>query len=193
MHPACRASLAWVEDVVVGLDLCPFAADVVRAGRVRAVACEAVAPEHVLAALDDELAHLLRTPVADLETTLVVLTRALRDFDTFNAFLDVAEELLRERGCEGVVQVASFHPGYRFAGEPEDDPANWTNRSPFPMLHLLREESVARAIEAFGGEAAARAIPERNAALLRAEGSEAMRARVAACLAANDSNADEEE
>lgn len=176
---ARTAARRWVERVVVGLDLCPFAGDVLRGDRLRIAVCDAASPEGVLAALDAELARLLRTEVRELETTLLVLANALRDFDAFNAFLDVAEELVRRRGCEGVVQIASFHPEYRFAAEAPDDPASFTNRSPHPMLHLLREESVALAVASHPDPAA---IPARNVARMRAMGADALRALVAACL-----------
>jgi hypothetical protein len=175
---ALDATRAWVDAVVVGLGLCPFASEVLAAGRVRLVESSARSGADLLGALDRELAHLLRTPVTECDTTLLVHPHALRDFVDYNDFLDVAEALLRERGCEGVVQIASFHPDYVFAGAPADDPANWTNRSPHPMLQLLREESIADAIAVHPDVAA---IPVRNAARLRELGVDAVRARLERC------------
>ena len=100
------------------------------------------------------------------------------ELDSFNDFLDLAEALLGERELEGVVQVASFHPGYRFAGVGADDPANFSNRSPHPTLHLLREASVTRSVDAHPDPLA---IPKRNATLLREIGSAAMQARLVRC------------
>lgn len=173
------ATQQWIDSVVVGLELCPFAAPVVAQGRLRIVSTDAEAPAELATALDAELAHLLRVPVEEVETTLLVHPRALLAFEEYNDFLDVADALLVERGCEGVVQIASFHPEYRFADAAPDDAANWTNRAPFPMLHLLREASVEEAIANFGDTSE---VPERNTARLRALGVDGMRARVAACL-----------
>ena len=178
MSSVVAATRAWVESVVIGLDLCPFAGPVLEQGRVRFVESVADDPEALLEDLDSELARLLRTPVVELETTLLIHPRVLGDFADFNDFLDPAEALLRERGCEGVVQLASFHPDYFFAGSTADDAANWTNRSPHPMLHLLREQSVADAIAAFGD---ASAIPERNVERLRALPAGEMSRRLARC------------
>ena len=174
-----EATREWVRSVVIGLELCPFAPAVLADGRLRVVLSEATEPRALLADLDRELAHLLRTPVADLDTTLLVHPEALAEFDAYNDFLDVAEALLRERGCEGVVQIASFHPGYRFAGAPLADPANWTNRSPHPMLHLLREQSVTDALSAWSGDPAA--IPERNGERLRRLGTDALEQELERC------------
>ncbi|MEE2664107.1 MAG: DUF1415 domain-containing protein [Myxococcota bacterium] len=184
MSNAVEATRAWVESVVVELELCPFAREVLAAGRVRFIESPARDPEALLADLDSELARLLRTPVADLDTTLLVHPHTLVDFADYNDFLDPAEALLRARGCEGVVQLASFHPEYVFADSAHDDPANWTNRSPHPMLHLLREQSVTDAIAAFAGAAD---IPARNAERLRELGEAEMRSRRACCRSARAS------
>ena len=120
-----------------------------------------------------------------MATTLLVFANALQSFDDYLDLLADAQDLLHESGLEGVIQLASFHPDYRFEGEPVDDAANWTNRSPFPMLHLLREASVELAIAEFGDTDA---IPERNTARLRSLGAEKARARVAACLEPDSSS-----
>jgi len=174
-----EATREWIRSVVIGLELCPFARGVVEGGRVRVALSDATEPAALLADLDRELAHLLRTPVVDLDTTLLVHPAALADFDAYNDFLDLGEALLRERGCDGVVQLASFHPDYRFAGVPPGDPANWTNRSPHPMLHLLREQSVTDALSAWGGDPAA--ISVINGGRLRRLGAEALGRELERC------------
>jgi hypothetical protein len=178
MVSALQATRAWVESVVIELELCPFARAVFDAGQIRFAQSAAAEPETLLADLDGELARLLRTPVARLDTTLLVHPHALADFEDYNDFLDSADALLHERGCRGVVQIASFHPDYCFAGSEPDDPANWSNRSPHPMLHLLREQSVSDALATVSDPAA---IPERNVERLRSIGAEAMVERLARC------------
>ena len=155
---------AWVEEFVVGLSLCPFAAEPLAAGRVRFAVSAAETPENLAADLADELSRLDREPPEEIETTLLLAPRALARFEEFNAFLDVVDLLLDKLSLAGSVQVASFHPDYRFAGAPADDPANATNRAPVPILHLLREESVARAASTHPDP---QGIPARNAARLR--------------------------
>ena len=155
---------AWVEEFVVGLALCPFAAEPLAAGRVRFALSPARTPEALADDLADELARLDRTAPEELETTLLLAPHALPRFEDFNAFLDVVDLLLEKLSLVGVLQVASFHPDYRFAGAAIDDPAHASNRSPVPMLHLLREASVARAAASHPDP---RGIPARNAARLR--------------------------
>jgi len=139
-----------------------------RLGRqVRYLLSDANAPEALLACLVDELALLARTPTERIETTLLIHPQVLTDFADYNDFLGLAEGAVAELGLEGVIQVASFHPQYRFAGSADDDLGNATNRSPYPTLHLLREDSVSRVIAAFP---AAEAIYEANIATLRALG-----------------------
>ena len=153
----------WIERAVIGLNLCPFAKAVVAKGQVRYVLSDATTPEALLEALGEELLRLRDTPAAQVDTTLVVHPHVLADFLDYNDFLDEADALVEQLGLEGELQVASFHPQYRFAGSGEDDIANFTNRSPWPTLHLLREDSVARAVEAFPDPDA---IVERNVATL---------------------------
>jgi hypothetical protein len=154
----------WIEKVVIGLELCPFAAQPLREGRIRIQVSDARSAEALAADLASELRRLDREPATALETTLLVHPRVLRDFEDYNRFLDVADMLLEELGLAGEIQIASFHPEYRFAGVPPDDPANATNRSPHPMLHLLREESVAAAVRSHPDPLG---IPRRNAEKLR--------------------------
>ena len=161
---ASRLTERWLERIVVGLGLCPFAAPVVEGGALDILVSDARDEDTLVADLDNALRRLAATPAHELETLLVVVEYLLGDFDDFNQFLDVADALVAARGLSGVIQVASFHPHYAFEGARADDAANWTNRAPYPTLHLLREASVARAVAAHGDTAA---IPGRNQRLLR--------------------------
>ncbi len=167
----------WLEHVVIGLNLCPFAKAVVARGQVR-FAVTASADEAALrASLRDELSLLAAADPAEIDTTLLIFPHALPDFDDYNDFLDEADALLGEMVLDGVIQVASFHPDYRFAGTEPDDVTNATSRSPWPMLHLLREASVERAVDAVPDT---EAIVEANMRTLRAlgkDGWEALRRR----------------
>ena len=166
------ASQRWLERAVIGLNLCPFAKAVQAKGQVRWVLSDATTPEALLEQLGEELLHLRDTPAATTDTTLIVHPRVLGDFLDYNDFLDSADALVDSLGLEGVLQVASFHPDYQFAGSAPDDVENFTNRSPYPTLHLLREDSVSRAVEAFPDPDA---IVERNIATLRALGKDGWR------------------
>ena len=164
---ALRATRQWVEHAVIGLNLCPFAKAVQAKDLLRYVCSPARDTEALLGALRSELQRLASTPIEDIETTLLVHPWVLQDFLAFNDFLDEAEALLRELGLQGTLQIASFHPDYRFAGTHADDISNATNRSPHPTLHLLREASIDRAVAAFPQ---AEAIYETNQRTLRALG-----------------------
>jgi uncharacterized protein len=159
----------WLERAVIGLNLCPFAKAVVARDQVRIVESDADTPDALLEALGVELALLRDAPADVIDTTLIVHPRVLQEFLDYNDFLDSADALVAELGLEGVLQVASFHPDYQFAGTAPDDIGNATNRSPWPTLHLLREDSVARAVAAFPDPDA---IVERNIATLQALGAE---------------------
>ena len=154
----------WIERVVVGLDLCPFAAEPLGEERVRFRMSDASTPERLASDLAEELARLDREPRSAIETTLLIHPQALLDFEVFNQFLDVGDALLEDLALDGKIQIVGFHQNYRFAGAAADDPANATNRSPHPMLHLLREESVAEAIQAHPDP---EGIPRQNAEKLR--------------------------
>ncbi|HEV2852135.1 MAG TPA: DUF1415 domain-containing protein [Thermoanaerobaculia bacterium] len=143
------ATRAWLEKAVIGLDLCPFARAVYARDQVRFVVSEAETPEDLLADLIRELQTLSETDSETVDTTLLIHPRVLEDFLDYNDFLDVAEAAVAELGLEGELQVASFHPQYQFADTEPDDVENYTNRSPYPILHLLREASVERAVAAF--------------------------------------------
>jgi len=162
----------WMEKAVIGLNLCPFAKAVAARGQVRIVASGARDEAALLAQLGEELLYLRDTPAEIVDTTLVVHPHVLQDFLDYNDFLDAADGLVEELGLEGVLQVASFHPQYRFAGSGADDIANFTHPSPWPTLHLLREDSVSRAVDAFPDPDA---IVERNVATLEKLGREGWR------------------
>lgn len=161
----------WVTRVVIGLGLCPFAKAVQTAGQVRYRLCTADSEDALLLELKSELTHLQHASPELVDTTLLVHPHVLQDFRDYNDFLDRADEQLLELGLEGELQIASFHPDYCFAGSAPDDVDNCTNRSPYPMLHLLREASVSRAVDSFPDTAS---IYERNIATLRALGADAV-------------------
>ena len=175
-------TLAWVDRAVIGLNLCPFARAVRTKGLIRCVISDATDEVALLEALCDEARHLLDTEATVCETTLLVHPRVLTDFVAYNDFLDLADEAMFQLGCEGVLQLASFHPDYQFEGTNADDVTNATNRSPYPTLHLLRESSVDRAVEAFPE---AESIYEVNLSTMRALGSEGWAALQRACRRAS--------
>ncbi len=139
----------WLERAVIGLNLCPFAKSVHVKQQVRFVLSDASTPEALLEQLAEELLLLRDTPAQEIDTTLIVHPDVLQDFLDYNDFLDNADAAVAALDLEGVLQVASFHPAYQFAGTAPDDIGNYSNRSPYPTLHLLREDSVSRAVEAF--------------------------------------------
>lgn len=138
----------WVEKAVIGLNLCPFAKSVYVKDQVRFVISEARHIDAFLEELDQELDLIAAADPAQIDTTLLIHPTLLPDFLDFNDFTLLAEEAVIEHGLEGVIQVASFHPQFQFADTDPDDIGNYTNRAPFPTLHLIREESLARAVEA---------------------------------------------
>ena len=154
----------WLERAVIGLNLCPFAKAVHAKGQVRYVLSEATTAEALLEQLGEELAFLRDAPADEIDTTLIVHPAALQDFLDYNDFLELADALVAELELEGVLQVASFHPRYQFAGTAPDDIENFTNRAPHPTLHLLREDSVSRAVAAYPDPDA---IIDRNIETLR--------------------------
>ena len=160
----------WIATFVIGLNLCPFARRVFEAGAIRYAVTDAATEHALLDALTSELQSLSATPA--IETTLLIHPHAFGDFLDYNDFLDRAECLVASLGFEGVVQIASFHPAYQFSDTAPDDVENYTNRSPYPMLHLLREESITRVAD---NEDELLAIPERNIATLRSLGLERVR------------------
>ena len=177
---AIAETRAWVQRAVVGLNLCPYAKAPLVKGQVRFVASDAREPQALLEALCAQMHELVRAPPDRLETTLVIHPHVLADFDEFNDFLDLADAALDRLGYAGVLQIASFHPQYRFAGTAADDLGNATNRSPYPTLHLLREASVDRAVAAFPDAAP---IFEANIRTLQALGADGWAALQAQCRA----------
>ena len=139
----------WLEAAVIGLNLCPFAKAVYVKNQVRLVVSKARHADDLLEELDRELDLLVATSASEMDTTLLIHPTLFEDFLDFNDFLEVAEGVVDEHGLEGVIQLASFHPQFQFDGTEADDISNYTNRAPFAILHLLREESVERAVEAF--------------------------------------------
>lgn len=149
----------WLERAVIGLNLCPFAKSVHVKGQVHLAACAADDVPGVIEQLDTEITDLLALEPSRRDTTLLVVPRGFDEFLLFNDLVRQGERLLQRRKLAGVLQLASFHPAFVFAGANEDDMANFSNRSPWPTLHLLREESMDRAVAAFP---AAEAIYETN-------------------------------
>lgn len=168
---AIQSVRQWVETLVVGMNLCPFAKRELVNNRVRFVTTPATTEEDLLMALQDELELLNSDP--SIETTLLIHPQVLQDFYDFNDFLNFADGLLQEMDLEGVYQIASFHPDYQFGGTEPDDAENYTNRSPYPVLHLIREESLEKAIASHPD---VDGIPERNIALMNEMGTEKLKA-----------------
>lgn len=166
---AIVATRRWLERAVIGLNLCPFAKAVYAKQQVRFVCSAATTPEALLEELGNELVLLRDTPAEEIDTTLLIHPQVLGDFLDYNDFLDGADALIEALELDGEIQVASFHPQYQFAGTEPDDIENCSNRSPYPMLHLLREDSVERAVAAFPDPDA---IVERNLETLRKLGPE---------------------
>jgi len=160
---AIEDTQAWLERAVVGLNLCPFAKAVMAKGQLRYVVTESSDPEQVLLLLKSEMQTLVDADPNTLDTTLLIAPYLLPDFLDFNEFLFDCEAVLQDLDLEGVLQIADFHPGYQFAGTAPDDVENRSNQSPYPTLHLLREDSVSRAVDAFPDAAL---IYDRNIALL---------------------------
>ncbi len=154
----------WLERAVIGLNLCPFAKAVYVKQQVRFVLSDATTLEELIETLVAELEFLRAADPQTTDTTLLIHPHVLTDFLDYNDFLDIAEAAITELDLDGDIQIASFHPDYRFADSYEDAVENCTNRSPFPMLHLLREASVERAVDAYPD---ADAIINRNMATLR--------------------------
>jgi hypothetical protein len=137
----------WLEKTVIGLQLCPFAKSVFDADKIRYTVSNSRDTEALMLELHDELKRLDDVP--ELETTLIIINQQLSDFEAFNQTLDYIDDMLDQYGWSGIFQVASFHPYYQFADTKIDDRENWTNRSPYPIFHILRESSLELAIESF--------------------------------------------
>ena len=142
-------TLRWLERAVIGLNLCPFAKSVYVKGQVHCVVSDADDLETLRDDLLRELNDLVSLDASVRDTTVLVIQNLLHDFYDYNDFLNVADDCLMALDLEGVIQIASFHPQYQFVGTDEDDITNFTNRSPYPTLHLIREASIDRAVVAF--------------------------------------------
>lgn len=139
----------WLEKAVIGLNLCPFAKSVYVKNQVRFVVSEARHLDALLEQLDEELALLAAADPELIDTTLLICPDQWPEFEAFNEFTEIADQAVADNDLEGVLQIASFHPQFQFADTEPDDISNFTNRAPFPILHLLREESIERAVAAF--------------------------------------------
>ncbi|PIT56969.1 peptidase [Snodgrassella alvi] len=163
---ACRH---WLEQAVIGLNLCPFARKPYNLNRLRFTLSHARHLDAYLELLEQEILLLLQTPAIEIETTLIIEPQLFTDFDVFLDAATLAEQVLQDVNADGTIQIAPFHPDFQFADEPYNDISNYTNRSPYPILHLIRESSIDQAVAAFPDAAT---IYERNKALLRRMGAE---------------------
>ena len=154
----------WLEKAVIGLNLCPFAKSVYVKGQVRIAICQAQDSHALTAQLYEELQLLASTPAQQTDTTLLVAPCMFEQFSDFNDYLDIAEAVLDELELVGEIQLASFHPFYQFANTEPDDLSNYTNRAPYPILHLLREDSLDKAAEQYPD---ASVIFQRNVAVVQ--------------------------
>lgn len=176
-----RAVKHWVDTAVVGLNLCPFAKRELVRNRVRFVSSKATTEAELLADIEGELELLSRND--DIETTLLIHPEVLTDFYDYNQFLNYTDGLLEQLNLEGIFQIASFHPDYQFGGTEAEDVENYTNRSPYPMLHLIREKSLQEAIANYPDSDR---IPDRNIKLLKSMGLHEMKALLQACYDAEE-------
>jgi hypothetical protein len=163
----------WVVEIVSGLNLCPFAAPVIKADNLRIVACDSDDQDVQLKLFLNELALLHSSPEASIATSLLVFPRGLADFNDYLGFAEQANELLVEAGLEGIIQLATFHPEYLFADEDPADVSHYTNRAPFPLLHLIREEQMEQVLKRYPHP---EKIPENNICLLRKLGLDEIKA-----------------
>ena len=166
-EPFIQDTQAWLNKAVIGLNLCPFAKAVVVKNQVRYVVCHDAEPEAVLTVLQSELQLLADADPEAVDTTLLIAPNLLPEFLDFNEFLFDADAVLQSLDLEGVLQIADFHPRYQFAGVDPDDISNFTNRAPHPTLHLLREDSINKAVAVFPDAAH---IYEKNILTLKAMG-----------------------
>ena len=173
------ATKRWLDEIVIGLNLCPFAKHAVES--IEFLVSEAQDQEQLL--VDLEQACLTLNSDASIETLLLIHPNVLQEFSAYNQFLSYADALLEVMQLDGEIQVASFHPHYQFAETDIDSAENFTNRSPYPMLHLLREESVARAVETYPD---VDAIPQRNIQTMHKQGSVKLQTTLSAIQASTE-------
>lgn len=154
----------WLKTIVIGLNFCPFARKPFESNLVRIVCEEVVEEDAILELVLSELLKLEETDASEIETTVIALPKAYKDFNNFNSLLFVLNNVLELEGFEGIFQIASFHPAYQFAGTEIDDVGNFTNRSPYPILHILREDSLSRALDSHPDPDG---IPDKNIRFLK--------------------------
>jgi hypothetical protein len=171
---SCRQ---WVAEVIVGLNFCPFAKPVVELGAVSYAVVNEHSLELCLQALSDEFKRL--NDDARVETSLLIYPTGFESFDDYLNLVEIADALLLDEGYEGVFQLATFHPDYCFDGQPYDDAANYTNRSPYPVLHVLREASIEKALESV---VSPEKIPNRNIEFARNKGLDEMKGLLESCV-----------
>ena len=158
-------TVKWINDVVIGCNFCPFAAKEIRRN---SIAYEVLSSGSIMRNLEELLKACRKLDEeTEIETLFIIMPDSFSSFDSYLQLIELSERLLKDEGYEGVYQIASFHPLYLFDGTETDDPANFTNRSPYPMIHLLREKSVTKAIEMYPGT---EKIPQRNVEYARAKG-----------------------
>ncbi len=166
---------AWLDRFVVGLNLCPFARPVITADSLRLTVCESAQLETIAAMYLQELALICDSPESEIATSLLVLPTGLEDFETYLNFIDNANHLLEDQGLTGTIQLASFHPQYQFDGESPEASSHFTNRSPYPMIHFLREDMMERLLQEFPNP---QKIPQRNIETLQAITTEELQRRL---------------
>lgn len=153
----------WLEKAVIGLNLCPFAKAPYNRQQIRFAVSHARHLDAFLETVDSELQLLAQTPASQLETTLLIEPELFNDFNDFNQLLELTDQAIIDQQLEGIIQIAPFHPHFQFAGTTAEDITNYTNRSPYPILHLIREASIDRAVRAINTDQ----LIERNQQLLR--------------------------
>jgi hypothetical protein len=173
-----QATRQWLDDIVVGLNLCPFAAPVISNNGLYIEVSDADQSEQQLAAVLQQLDKLQQVDASDIETSLLIFSHGLSDFDQYWELVGIANDLLQQVGLEGIIQIASFHPYYQFEEVAEDDVSHYTNRSPYPMLHFIREEQLSRALQSYPDP---QQIPQRNIRRLRQLGKKALLKKLAGC------------
>ncbi len=176
-QPAVSATVKWLKTFIIEFNICPFASQVESQNSIRFQLVKETDVEKRLTAVIAEYDFLDSHP--ETATTLVIFSNGLSCFNEYLDFFDISQQLLIQRGYEGVYQLASFHPDYCFAGSHQDDAANFTNRSPFPMLHIIREESIEKALQHYPNP---EQIPDRNIELTRQLGLETLKKIFAECI-----------
>jgi uncharacterized protein len=171
------ATKKWLDSFIIDHEICPFAKQERDSNRIRFIEDKSLTISGALEHLIIECELLDKDK--EVETTLFILEKICQDFEDFLDFLETANQLLIKQGYEGIYQLASFHPDYCFANEVKDDPANYTNRSPYPMLHIIREESLEKALNNYPSP---ELIPERNINYCREMGSRKLQKILLNCI-----------